>query len=191
MYSQTAIDTLISRIGWSDNSDLPVAVNASNKTSDSGKYFNFFHPLVSVDNLYDAVDKVNMDEVDFNDYLAKLRSQAVLKMLTDILDKHHKYDATKDYSSILTERVSMFDDAIGYCVAIKAIEMFISSKRSNLSERNAKMAYNTLKIELEGAKNDNGHFVARGLLYHYEQACKRARKVIFPIEAIVQNGNFW
>lgn len=191
MYTQEAIDTLISRIGWPYNPDLPVAVSEENKTSDSGKYFNFYHPLATVENIYDAADTINMDVEEFNNFIAALRSQAVLKVLSDILDKHQDYDNSVDYSSTIDLRSILFDDAIGYCVAIKAIEMFISSKRSNLTERNAKMAYNTLKIELEGAKNDSGHFVAKGLLYHYEQSIKKVQKILFPFKVEVKDGNAW
>lgn len=192
MYSQESIDVLINRIGWSElSSGLPFDLSDSNKTADSGKTFNWYHSLVLVDAIYAAVPEVNMEAEEFNNYLSEVRKQAVASVLTSILDYHIDYDPTKDYSSILTNRPTLFDDAIGYSVAIKMIELFISTTRSNFQERNAKMAYNTLKIELEGARNDNGHFVAKGIIYKLEQSIKKAQKVIFPYKVVVQNGNAW
>lgn len=192
MYSQESIDVLVNRIGWSElSSDLPFGLSDENKTAESGKTFNWYHSLVLVDAIYAAVPEVNMEDADFNEYLSTIRKQAVTSVLTSILDAHIDYDPTKDYSNILTGRPTLFDDAIGFSVAIKMIELFISTTRSNFQERSAKMSYQTLKIELEGAKNDNGHFVARGIVYKLEQSIKYAQKIIFPSKIVVQNGNAW
>lgn len=192
MYSQEAIDVLINRIGWSEiSSDLPFGLTTENRTADSGKKFNFYHSMVTVDNIYYAVPDADIEETDFNDFLKDVREQSVLNILASILDEHTDYDPLTDYSNIIIDRATLFDKAIGYSVATKMIELFISTERSNFRERNAKMAYNTLKIELEGAKNDNGHFVAKGLLYHLETSIKKVQKVIFPFKVIVQDGNAW
>jgi hypothetical protein len=192
MYSQEAIDALVNRIGWSElSSGLPVDLSEENKTAESGKTFNWYHSLVLVDAIHAAVPEVNMDEEPFNEYLSTVRKQAVNSVLTSILDSHIDYNPIKDYSSILTDRPTLFDDAIGYSVAIKMIELFLSTTRSNFQERSAKMAYNTLKIELEGARNDNGHFVAKGIIYKLDQSIKKAQRVIFPYTVVVKNGNPW
>ncbi|WP_170208086.1 hypothetical protein, partial [Flavobacterium circumlabens] len=181
MYSQESIDALINRIGWSDlSSGLPFVLSVENLTASSGKKFNWYHSLVLVDNVYAAVPEVEMSELSFNAYLSDIRNQAVLSVLTSILDTYVDYDPATDYSIIITERSTLFDDSIGYSVAIKMIELFISTTRSNFNERSAKMTYQTLKVELEGAKNDNGHFVAKGIVYKLEQSIKKAQKVIFP-----------
>jgi hypothetical protein len=192
MYSQESIDALETRIGWSDlSSDLPFELSEENKTADSGKTFNWYHSLLVFDNIYSSVPEVNMEEEDFNEYLSTIRKQAVTSVLSSILDNHVDYDPTKDYSNIITNRPALFDDAIGYSVAIKMIELFISTSRSNSNERSAKMSYQTLKIELEGARNDNGHFVAKGLVYKLDQSIRKAQKIIFPVTRIVTSKPIW
>ncbi len=192
MYSQEAIDAIVNRIGWSElSSGLPFDLSEENKTAESGKTFNWYHSLVLVDNIYAAVPEVNMADEEFNNYLSEIRKQAVASVLTSILDYHPDYDPKKDYSNIITDRPTLFDDAIGYSVAIKMIELFLSTTRSNFQERSAKMSYQTLKVELEGARNDNGHFVAKGIIYKLEQSIRKAQKVIFPYKVVVKNGNAW
>ncbi|OHT44427.1 hypothetical protein [Flavobacterium tructae] len=192
MYSQEAIDILINRIGWSElSSGLPFGLTASNKTADSGKMFNWYHSSVLVDNVYAAVPEVEMNEVDFNDYLGTIRKQAVLTVLTSILDTYVDYDPVVDYSNVILQRPALFDDSIGYSVSIKMLELYLSTSRSNFFERNAKMSYQSLKVELEGARNDNGHFVAKGIIYKLEQSIKKAQKIIFPYKIVVNNANAW
>jgi len=62
------------------------------------------------------------------------------------LDGHHLYDNTIDYSNVIIEKAKLFDDTIGYGIAIKCLELFISSSRSNLIERNAKLSFQALKV---------------------------------------------
>ncbi|URM37142.1 hypothetical protein [Flavobacterium anhuiense] len=192
MYNQEAVDALINRIGWSElSSGLPFELSDANKTAESGKMFNWYHSLVLIDNVYAAVPEVEMAETGFNDYLAKVRKQAVLNVLSSILDTHEDYVPDQDYSETIINRPIIFDDSIGYLVAIKMIELYISTTRSNFSERSAKMSYQALKVELEGAKNDNGHFIAKGLIYKLEQSVKKAQKILFPYRVIVNSPSVW
>lgn len=192
MYTQEAIDVLINRIGWSElSSGLPFGLTAENKTANSSKMFNWYHSLVLVDNIYASVPEVEMSQDNFNRYLKDIRTQAVLTVLTSILDTHVNYDPLIDYSNIITQRQAIFDDAIGFSVAVKMLELFISTTRSNPEERSAKMSYQALKVELEGARNDNGHFVAKGIIFKLDQSIKNAQKVIFPYKVVVNNGNAW
>lgn len=191
MYSELSIQTLETRIGWSDPSDLPISISADNKQSDSGRMFNSFHSMVLLSNIYATVPVVNMDENSFNEYLLSVRKQAVLSVLNRIFDQNKEYISTNDYSDTIINRSALFDDAIGYSVAVNMIELFISSGRSNLEERNSKMSYQLLKIELEGAKNENGYPVTKGLLSKLDTSIKRAREIIFPIIPIVTSEPIW
>lgn len=192
MYSQEAIDVLTNRIGWSDlSSGLPFGLTTANKTATSGKKFNWYHSLVLVDNIFAAVPKPDMSDTDFNLYLKDIRDQSVLTVLTSILDTYPDYDPATDYSNVIIDRPTLFDDSIGYSVAIKMIELYISTTRSNFNERSSKMSYQSLKVELEGAKNENGHFIAKGIVYKLEQSIKKAQKVIFPYKVVVEGPNVW
>jgi hypothetical protein len=193
MYTEQSITTLIDRIGWekSLNSDVAITIDSVNSTATSGRKVNTFHQLASVENIYSAVSEVNMEELKFNDFLSSIREQSVREVATAILDQHHLYDETVDYSNTIIEKARLFDDAIGYCIAIKILEMFISTGRKNLTERNAALTFQTLKVELEGARNDNGHFIAKGIVYKKERAIQKAQRIIFPDPVLIIGGNEW
>lgn len=193
MYSEESILRLTERIGWekSFNSDIPISVSEENLTATSGRKVVAFHQIATVENIYSAVPEVNMEEQKFNEYLSLIRQQSVLEVLTAILVQHHLYDETIDYSNSIIEKARLFDDAIGYCIAIKILEMFISTGRKNLTERNAALTFQTLKVELEGARNDNGHFIAKGIVYKKERAIQKAQRIIFPDPVLIIGGNEW
>jgi hypothetical protein len=194
MYSEVSLSTLINRIGWERplNSDFAIVINQNNQAATSGRKVNTFHALATVENIYSAVPDVNMDELKFNEFLSSIVAPSVIEVVTAILDGHHLYDDTIDYSNVIIEKARLFDDAIGYGIAIKCLELFISSSRSNLIERNAKLSFQTLKVELEGARNDNGHFIAKGIVYKKERAIQKAQRIIFPDPVLViGSGNEW
>ena len=193
MYTKESISTLIDRIGWEKplSSDFTLTIAEEVQLATSGRKVNSFHQLASVENIYSAVPEVDMEEDDFNEFLSSTREQAVMEVVTAILDQSHLYDETIDYSNIIVSKPKLFDDAIGYCIAIKILELFISSTRSNATERSASMSFQTLKIELEGARNDNGHFVAKGIIYKKEVAIQKAQIIIFPNPILVVGGPKW
>ncbi|MBS3993119.1 MAG: hypothetical protein KGZ87_05335 [Bacteroidetes bacterium] len=193
MYSEESISSLINRIGWEVplDSDSSIILDTENKTADSGRKVNAFHQLASVENIYAAVAEVDMDMADFNKFLASIREQSVREVLTVIFDQHHLYIDTTDYSSIIAKKVKLFDSAIGYTIAVKILELFVSSNRKNFIERNASLSFQTLKIELYGAKNDNGHFIAKGITYEKNEAIKKAQKILFPDPVLIDGTPLW
>jgi hypothetical protein len=193
MYSELSIESLVTRIGWEKPLDTAFAIEIDEEvlSADSERKVNSFHQLVTVENVYAAVPEIDMEAVDFNDLLYSVRKQSVMKVLTAIFDKHTSYDEAVDYSQIIISRPRLFDDAIGYCIAIKMLELFISSGRKNLADRNAKLTFQSLKLDLEGVRNDRGFYVAKGIKYEFKNAITEAQKVIFPLQAIVKNGNPW
>ena len=193
MYSEQSIVSLVTRIGWEKPLDTAFAIELDEEvlTADSERKVNSFHQLVTVENVYAAVPEIDMEVADFNDFLSSLRRQSVLEVLTAIFDKNEQYIETVDYSELILARPRLFDDAIGYCMAIKALELFIASSRNNLLERNAKLSFQNLKIELEGVRNDGGFFVAKGIIYKMERAIQKAQNILFPKNATVQNGKSW
>ena len=194
MYTEQSISTLIDRIGWEKPliSDFAIIIADEVQLATSGRKVNSFHQLASVENIYSAVPELNMEQVKFNEFLSSIREQSVREVVTAVLDQHHLYDETIDYSNTISEKIRLFDDAIGYCIAIKVLELFISTSRKNLTERNAALTFQTLKVELEGAKNDNGHFIAKGIVYKKERAIQKAQRIIFPDPiVIIGSGNEW
>lgn len=193
MYSEQSIEILETRIGWEKPLDSDFAIDLDDEvlTADSGRKVNSFHQLVIVENVYAAVPEVNMEAEDFNGFLSSVRKQAVLEVLTLIFDKHEDYIEETDYSSLIETKTRLFDDAIGYCMAVKMLELFISTSRKNFVDRNAKLAFQNLKLELEGVRNDGGFYIAKGIKYELKNAITKTQKIIFPKKAIVQNGKPW
>lgn len=193
MYSELSIATLKSRIGWEKPLDTAFAIEIDQEvlSASSDRKVNSFHQLATLENLYAAVQQVEMEAEYFNGFLSSLREQCVKEVMTAILDQNELYDNLVDYSSIIISRASLFDDAIGYCIAIKALELFISSSRSNFLERNAKLSFQSLKIELEGVRNDGGFFVAKGINYKMERAIQKAQKILFSNPIIIDGTPQW
>jgi hypothetical protein len=193
MYSELAISTLAERIKWNTSLDSAFAIELSdnNKIGSSGKHFQSFHNLVSIDNIYAAVPEIDMEEDDFNALLTDIRLQATLQALNDVLETNEIYDPLTDYSELLISNAALFDNLVGFKVAINVLEMFLSTIRINLPERNVKLSASNLKLELKGFRNDNGHVVANGIEAFYQLAINKASKKIFPINATVQNGKPW
>jgi len=193
MYSDESIDVLETRIGWEKplDTDFVLELDEEVLTADSERKVNSFHQLVTVENLYAAVPEIDMEVAEFTGFLSSLRKQSVLEVLTAIFDKNEQYIETVDYSELILSRPRLFDDAIGYCIAIKGLELFIASSRSNLLERNAKLSFQNLKLELEGIRNDRGFFVAKGIEYKFKTAILSAQNILFPKNPTVQNGKAW
>lgn len=189
MYYSEAISNIEERIRWNEALDSEFAIELSdiNKSGTSGKHFQSFHHLVNIAYIYDALPDIDMDADEFNLILTDIRKQAVLQVLTDIIDKHPSSLPTTDYSSMILSNVFLFDNAIGYRVVIAVLELFMSTSRINIVERNAKLAMNSLKLELEGFKNDGGHVVAVGARRYYSDAVKDAARKLFPKRVIVQS----
>lgn len=193
MYSEEVKNILFNRIGWceSSNDAVLVVVDSDNQTSESGRFIRGFHQLCSVDNIYSSVSVVNMEAVEFNALLSSIRKESVEEVITNVFDLHPLYLPATDYSSIISQRPRIFDDAIGYCMAIKILEMFVSTNRKNFVERNAKLSFQSLKIELEGAKNAEGHQVVIGIKAEKHKAIQQAQKIIFPDPYIIDGDSLW
>ena len=132
-----------------------------------------------------------ISEENFNKYLLDLKTQGVLDVLTSILDENELYKEDFDYSDIIIQKPRLFDNSIGYSVAIKALEMFVASGRKNAEERSVLMAYNTLKIELEGLRNEAGHVVARGIRYFLKSSIEKTSNIIFPNPLTIKAPKLW
>lgn len=193
MYSEESIEVLNTRIGWAEplGADSIPAIEEDVIKSDSGRFVNSFHQLATIENVYAAVAKIDMEAEELNGFLSSVREQSVVEILTLIFDQHTSYDETVDYSNLIISKPKLFDDAIGYSIAIKMLELFISSSRSNLAERNSKLSFQNLKIELEGVRNDRGFYVAKGIEYKFRTAITKAQKVIFPFKLEVDSKSIW
>lgn len=193
MYSEEIIQSLTERIGFGSPQEDSFALTISEAIQNgaSGRIFKSFHSLVTLENIIEAIEKREPTAEQFGAILNEYRKGAVLEVLSLIMDQHPDYIAKDSYDAVITENNVLFDNAIGYKVAIMVIEMFMSTKRSNIVERNAKLSVSNLKLELEGYRNDSGVLVAQGLVHKFQNAIKLAQNKLFPFKIIVQDGNAW
>jgi hypothetical protein len=193
MYSQQIIQSLTERIGFGLPVEDGFALNISDAVQNgtSGRFFKSFHSLVTVENIIAGIENSQPTEQEFEAVLNGYRQAAVLEVLNVIMDQSLDYVASDSYDALITENVVLFDNAIGYKVAMMVIEMFMTTKRSNIVDRNAKLAVSNLKLELEGYRNDSGVLVAKGLVHKFENAVKLAKNKLFPFKVVVNDGNAW
>jgi hypothetical protein len=193
MYSEEIIQSLTERIGFGSPQEdsFTLTISEAIQNGASGRLFKSFHSLVTVENIIEAIENREPTAEEFEAILDEYRKGAVLEVLSLVLDSHEDYINDDSYDASITQNISLFDNAIGYKVAIMVIEMFMSTKRSNIVERNAKLSVSNLKLELEGYRNDSGILVAQGLVHKFGNAIKLAQNKLFPFKIIVQDGNAW
>jgi hypothetical protein len=193
MYSEEIIQSLTERIGFGSPQEdsFTLTMSEAIQNGASGRVFKSFHSLVTLENIIEAIEKREPTAEQFEAILNEYRKGAILEVLSLIMDQHPDYIAKDSYDAVITENNVLFDNAIGYKVAIMVIEMFMSTKRSNIVERNAKLSVSNLKLELEGYRNDSGILVAEGLVHKFGNAIKLAQNKLFPFKIIVQDGNAW
>lgn len=193
MYSEEIIQSLTERIGFGSPQEdsFTLQISEAIQNGASGRIFKSFHSLVTLENIIAAIENLQPTAEEFEAILDEFKTGAVLEVLSLVLDSHEDYVSNDSYDASITQNISLFDNAIGYKVAIMVIEMFMSTKRSNIVERNAKLSVSNLKLELEGYRNDSGVLVAKGLVHKFENAIKTAQKKIFPFKLTVEDGNAW
>ncbi|WP_438423258.1 hypothetical protein [Aquimarina macrocephali] len=188
MYSESSILSLVDRIGFGDYQ--LINIDDSNIRGASGRLFSFYHKLITVNNLYETVEEVNMRDNDFNSYLTQLKTDSVKAILADIFNKNRLYQTEVDYSDIIINQPELFDDAIGYSLAISGIQQMISTTRINSTVRKAEGAYQAMKIELEGLKVD-GIVRSVGIKSDLKKSIRNTSDIIFPDHIIVDSKQVW
>ena len=193
MYSEEIIQSLTERIGFGSPQEdsFTLQISEAIQIGASGRIFKSFHSLVTLENIIAAIENLQPTAEEFEAILNEFKKGAVLEVLSLVLDSHQDYINDDSYDATITQNIILFDNAIGYKVAIMVIEMFMSTKRNNIVERNAKLSVSNLKLELEGYRNDSGILVAKGLVHKFENAIKTAQKKIFPFKLTVEDGNAW
>lgn len=193
MYSESSKILISKRVGWDNPIGFlfPITIDEENLIATSGRRVNSFHQLANVVNLYYTVDESFTIESEFNILLKEIRLQAAIEVMNKIIDQHHCYDFEFDYDKKIEKYQSLFDEPLGYLMAIKCIETYLSSNRSNYIERNAKLGFEMLKIELEGVTNEHGIIISKGLNSKFYSSIKKAQKKIFPEPIQIIGGSEW
>lgn len=194
MYNLESKTALEGRIGWDNpippNTDITLTVE--NTASASGRYFNSFHQLSIVENVFKSVVNLDIDNTAFNAYLLKMRKDCVAEVLNKIFDTNPYANAKlnpnwespnykTDYSTVILSKQSLFDDCIGYAMAIKCLQLYLSTTRSSNTERKNAEFYQIVKTELEGVVNKDGVLIATGINGQYNTSILNAISILFPI----------
>ncbi|NQY43952.1 MAG: hypothetical protein HRT87_11485 [Legionellales bacterium] len=191
MYSTDSITHLVERIGFGLPNGMSISIDVPNQTGTSGRTISSFHRLATLKNLYETVEVISMDGPSFNSYLLQLKTDAVKSVVVRILNQNNLYLDSFDYSGTIITKTELFDEAVGYAMAISAIEQFISTTRTNSTIRSLEGSYKMLKIELEGAKNNKGVVVAVGLRNLLTTSIKTCSDSIFPNPLKITSKPIW
>jgi len=152
--------------------------------------------MVTVENVADTMTNADAGEDAFNDELSKLKTQAVMAVLSQVFDNNERayfrknaYNRRVDisnieYSAMIISRPFLFDESIGLSMAVKALEMFLSSSRINSGERAAKFNYDKLKGELDGIKSEWGKDLTTGLYTKLGRSIKKIIDILFPDQVV-------
>jgi hypothetical protein len=191
-YDQTAIDYLIDRLGWAE--PIPptsLVIDSRNTLSNSGRYFDEFNKMVTVENVWSTINNATVQQADYNYYLYKLKQETVLFALSVIFDNNERayygYCGTNrkdisgvDYSGIIPTKGGLFDNLIGYCMSCKALELFLTTNRKNGDERGNKFNYSNIQTELNGIKNEYGKTMTIGLYALKSMAAEKVIDILWP-----------
>lgn len=194
MYNSLSKTALENRIGWGvpvpPNTDI--ILTTENITSVSGRCFNSFHQLAIVENVWNSIVNININNAQFNEYLSQMRKDCVNEVLNKIFNTNPYANAKfnpnwespnykTDYSDVILAKQSIFDDSIGYAMAVRIIQLVISTTRSNNTERKNAEFYQIVKTELEGVVNQDGVLIANGVNGQYNTSILNAISILFPI----------
>ena len=191
MYDAATIAILEARIGFGSDAGIPIDIDSALTNGTSGRTFTYFHKLVTLPNIYACVETINADVPTFEADLQQMIADSVRGSLATVINQSVRSDLEADYSQTIQDNPELFDEVVGYNMAIAALELMVSTTRVNDEQRNANATYTKLKVELEGLIDDSGNLRSRGLNSKYRRAVKKARAKVFPYKPIVSSKKVW
>lgn len=166
-----------------------ITVSPANLLTSTGRIFSAFHPIVTVENINETAGEDVLTNDQLNTVLAEFKRQGALDTLSKIFDAHVLYEPLKDYAVEVEQYAGVIVEVYGLTVAKMAMQMMLSSKRVNHTERNAK--YSLLKVELEGFRDQNGILISRGVNSLLKAAIIDAQNIIFPQKPSIYGNPEW
>lgn len=182
-------ELLKSRIGWDQYpSDFALTLDAENLTTDSARVYNSSeHPFVTLNNIFWTMEIQNANVTEFNAHLKRMRDQAILLVIADV------FKVVDIQDDVLTNRTSLFDNAISKRMAIVVGETIITSSQSNRLERINKEQQQKIFYELNGnadstSSRANPNFPTYiGLKSRYGQEIEKLRDTLNQVEMLDVN----
>lgn len=166
---------LESRIGFVDDKTVSgLTLSAANLASDSGRDFQSEHSAITLENIRSCQPVKQISEIDFNEYLTRLRKQCIKQVLDDAFERDHIED------TILDRFPRAFDTAISLRMVIVIGELIMTSTRSNKIERFTDAFVGKLNYDI--FREAPNKFAIRGANYNYTLGV--ATRYGFEIESL-------
>lgn len=128
-----AKDILIKRLGWRDDKTVSgFVVSADNLETESGRFYQDEHSVISLKNIRDCQPVLNISTDDFNDYLERLKTQVAYQVLSAVFEKNNVND------KIFEVYRSSFDNLLSLRMVIVVSELMMTTTRYNVTERFSK-----------------------------------------------------
>jgi len=154
-------DILVNRIGWGNDRTQSFALSPDNSQSDSGRYYQEGHSMITLENILNSQPQSKIDEDDFNSYLQELQAQAVSKVCSDVFEKDYIND------SLMSKYPTMFDNLLIKAMTIKVSELLLTTSRSNriqrITEKQAAKLHHDVFRDLPDSFPENGHLYRNSL----------------------------
>lgn len=165
-------DAIKTRIGFSQEAGAGFTLTAPNTTTVSGRFYQDEHPFVTVMNIEAFQYPVSADDTAFNTYLTQLRERCAMGVVTDVIE------TTEVPADYLTNRESIFDNALIKKMGIIIAEIMLTSQRSNSAERVGKDFMRQLFFELNGNTGNPQLPQFQGLRGRYKQEVQRLKDLL-------------
>lgn len=162
-------DILVDRVGFKQPTDVSFTLDAVTTKSDSGRYFEDEHPVVTVRNILATTQEIATDDAGANTLLQSLVKRACIQVVGDV------FEVSDIPDDILTNRTNIFDDCISKRMAINVGELIINSTRSNLTETITKEIQQRIFFEVNGNEGNNNFPTYVGLKSRYGACIKKLK----------------
>lgn len=166
---------LYQRLGWREPTKTGYTgiLDAANKTSNSGLYFQSYHPFVTIENIKSCQPDKDISSVNFNAYLLNLQKDVILKIINSVFkgqDDMLEESILYDRENVVTKTITNGTDFVGYEITLAKLPDIVAK-------------INTLIGEFDGVATFNIY------LYHSskQDALKTQEIVTVASEAKLQN----
>lgn len=137
-------DIIINSIGWKDELQNPITLDAANQVTDSGRYFQDEHTAVTIENIKDCQRIANISDDDMNTVLAQMRESVVYKVISDVFNRSDIQE------NVIRANPRIFDNAISLRMVLDVSELITTSTRSNSIQRFTKDFIGKLHFDIFG-----------------------------------------
>lgn len=141
------VDTLEERVGWKQPTATSFVVDATNLTSEGGRFFQDQHDFVKISTIKELMEKPNGTDSEVNAYLTELRKRVVLLVVDEAFSGYNINNL------VIADCLELLDAAISKRMAMKLGEILMASVRSNRVERISKEAMKYFFFDLNGDVN--------------------------------------